>query len=89
MYTKAYWFGLYYNVQNSWVSYTANEGYATLAIDRLGNGQSSHHNALTTQIPLQVEILHLIIEAARSGNLPLPEPYSGARFDKIIAIGHS
>jgi pimeloyl-ACP methyl ester carboxylesterase len=71
------------------VSYAANEGYATLAIDRLGNGQSSHPNALTTQIPLQVEILHLIIEAARSGNLPLPEPYSGARFDKIIAVGHS
>jgi pimeloyl-ACP methyl ester carboxylesterase len=88
-YTKAYWFGLYYNVQNSWFSYAANEGYATLAIDRLGNGQSSHSDALTAQIPLQVEILRLINEAARSGNLPLPEAYSGASFDKIIAVGHS
>jgi pimeloyl-ACP methyl ester carboxylesterase len=88
-YTKSYWFGLYYSAENSWVSYAANEGYATLSIDRLGNGQSSKPDALTAQVPLQVEILHLIIDTARSGSLPLPAPYTGSSFNKTIVVGHS
>jgi pimeloyl-ACP methyl ester carboxylesterase len=88
-YAKSYWFGLYCSAENSRVSYAANEGYATLSIDRLGNGQSSKPDALTAQIPLKVEILHLIIDAARSGSLPLPAPYTGNSFNKTIVVGHS
>ncbi|PMD40183.1 alpha/beta-hydrolase [Hyaloscypha variabilis F] len=89
-YTREYWFGFNYGPQYSWASYASSAGYATLSIDRLGNGQSSHPDPiLTVQIPLQVEILHLIIAAARSGNLSLPAPYSGTKFSRIIAVGHS
>lgn len=38
----------------SWVDYASQEGYPTLAIDRLGNGNSSHPNGITeVQCPAQ------------------------------------
>ncbi|KAE9367308.1 alpha/beta-hydrolase [Stipitochalara longipes BDJ] len=87
-YTKGYWFGEYYSQENSWVTYASSKGYATLTIDRLGNGNSSHPNPITTvQLPYQAEQLHEIIAMARGGTLPLPVP--GTSFDKIIVVGHS
>ena len=89
-YTKAYWFGEYYNPDNSWVSYASSEGYATLTIDRVGNGHSSHPDPITiVQLPYQAEQVHKIIGMARGGTLPLPAPYTGTVFKKIILAGHS
>lgn len=89
-YTKAYWFGEYFNPDNSWVSYASSEGYATLTIDRVGNGDSSHPDPITiVQLPYQAEQVHQIIVMARGGTLPLPAPYTGTIFDKIILAGHS
>ncbi|PMD19374.1 hypothetical protein NA56DRAFT_705542 [Hyaloscypha hepaticicola] len=70
-YTKAYWFGLYYNVQNSWVSYAANQGYATLTIDRLGNDPTPDYRSCTLWQPSSTRAI------------------LRAKFDKIIAAGHS
>jgi pimeloyl-ACP methyl ester carboxylesterase len=38
---------------------------------------------------MEAEILHLIIEAAKSGKLPLPAPFTGTTFNKVILVGHS
>jgi pimeloyl-ACP methyl ester carboxylesterase len=86
-YTRGYWFGLYYSPDNSWVDYASSEGYATLSIDRLGNGLSSHPDPiLTVQLPYQAEELHEIITMARDGGLPYP---ANANFENIIVVGHS
>jgi pimeloyl-ACP methyl ester carboxylesterase len=57
-------------------------GYATLAIDELGVGESSHPpSALVTQNS-DALALHEVIAAARSNAL-------GERFAKIVVVGHS
>lgn len=72
--------------QESWVYYAAQQGYATLAVDRLCAGLSTRPNSLThCQLPLEAEVLHRIIKMARSGkisNVPIS-------FDKIVYVGHS
>lgn len=70
----------------SWIKYAANQGYPTLSIDRLCNGASSRPNGLVfCQLPLQAEVIHAIVEAARNGTLPEAKQ----SFDKIICVGHS
>jgi pimeloyl-ACP methyl ester carboxylesterase len=87
-YTKGYWFGEYYSQENSWVAFASALGYATLSIDRLGNGNSSHPDPIATvQLPYQTEQLHQIISMVRAGTLPLPVPDTS--FDKIVVVGHS
>lgn len=57
-------------------------------MDRIGNGLSEHPEPyLTPQLPLEVEIIHQIIVAARAGQLP-PSVTTKA-FNKIILAGHS
>ncbi|GIZ49301.1 hypothetical protein CKM354_001233300 [Cercospora kikuchii] len=91
-YDRDYWFGLAApgtkagQDEYSWAVYAANEGYATLSIDRLCTGNSSRPLSLTQcQAPLEAETLHAIIEAARSGTLPDVQQ----SFDKIVYTGHS
>ncbi|CZR64268.1 uncharacterized protein PAC_14166 [Phialocephala subalpina] len=98
-FTKSYWSGLGdpsitqgagapYGGQNySWISYASNEGYPTLAIDRLGNGLSDHPDPLTVLgTPLQTEIVHQLIVKARAGTLPSA---NGKAFNSVIYVGHS
>ncbi|KAF8857025.1 hypothetical protein BDZ45DRAFT_448805 [Acephala macrosclerotiorum] len=98
-FTKNYWSGLGdpsithsagapYGGQNySWIDYASNEGYPTLAIDRLGNGLSDHPDPLTVLgTPLQTEIVHQFILKARAGSLP---GANGKSFNAIIYAGHS
>jgi len=71
----------------SWISYAAFQGYPTLSIDRLGNGQSSHPDPIgEVQINAEVETIHQVILKARNGTL-FAQP--GRKFKKIIYVGHS
>jgi pimeloyl-ACP methyl ester carboxylesterase len=86
---RHYWNGYdfagipYQGSEYSWVQRASTAGYPTLAIDRLGNGFSSHPNPNTTvQLPTQVEINHAIVLAVKSGFL-------GQKFDDITYVGHS
>lgn len=88
---QAYWSGLGYpwaNFENeySWVAHAQSQGYATLAIDNLGNGYSDHPDPLNiVQSPLQIEIMHQIMLRLRAGSLPsISQPYT-----KIVFATHS
>lgn len=72
--------------QYSWVSHATSQGYATLAIDRLGNGNSTGPDPLqVVQAPLQIAITTQIISALKAGSLPhIPTKYS-----KVVLAGHS
>lgn len=70
------------------MAWASHEGYPTLAIDRLGNGNSSHPNGVTVvQCPAQAESIHQLILIAKStmaGSVGLPRSFS-----KIIFVGSS
>ncbi|KAJ2077831.1 hypothetical protein H4R24_004886 [Coemansia sp. RSA 988] len=58
-------------------------GFATLAIDRLGTGQSSWPPSLETGPNQQVATFHSIADQLRKGNI------GGIAFEKVVAVGHS
>jgi pimeloyl-ACP methyl ester carboxylesterase len=67
------------------VAYASHQGYPTLAIDRLGNGDSDHPDPiLVVQMPAHAEIAHGVVQLAKAGTSPLPRA-----FDKVIYVGHS
>lgn len=91
-YTRNYWSGLADpgtlagQDAYSWVTYAADQGYPTLSVDRLCNGDSSRPFSSThCQTPLNAETIHLVIDAARTGALPGVD----VAFEKIIFAGHS
>ncbi|MCX4097496.1 alpha/beta hydrolase [Nocardia sp. alder85J] len=58
-------------------------GYATLVVDRLGNGASTRPPALTLTATATAAALHDIVQAARRGLA------GAAPFAKVITVGHS
>lgn len=70
--------------QYSYARTAAAAGYATLAIDRLGDGTSSHPvdgNTLTAES--EGYVLHQIIQKLRAGAI------EGTAFNKVVTVGHS
>ncbi|KAF2163126.1 hypothetical protein M409DRAFT_57793 [Zasmidium cellare ATCC 36951] len=54
----------------SWIDYASEQGYPTLSVDRICNGQSSKPNGLLVcQVPFNAEVLHGVVEAARNGSV--------------------
>lgn len=63
-----------------------NFGYATLAYDRLGIGNSSHGDPKNEiQSFLEVEALAAVTRMLRNGSFPKVN----TTFDKIVHVGHS
>ncbi|KAJ6790216.1 hypothetical protein PWT90_10264 [Aphanocladium album] len=91
-YTKDYWSGPTTSdigpgsTNSSWIYYAAQQGYPTLAIDRVCNGHPSKPNGiLDCQLPLEAAVIEKVIKAARGGALP----GIATKFNKIIYVGHS
>lgn len=62
------------------------QGYSTLAIDRLGIGNSSHADPINViQARAEIEALNSITTMLRAGTVP----GLGSAFDKVIHVGHS
>ncbi|RKF53520.1 putative ctr copper transporter family protein [Erysiphe neolycopersici] len=88
-YTKNYWSGLGAPGEGidgdmySWIAYASKQGYPTLSIDRLGNGESDRPNGLAVvQMGSHIEVTQGIINALKRGLI-------GRRaFNKIIYVGH-
>ena len=57
-------------------------GYATLTVDRLGTGRSSHPPSAKLSGLVQADVLHQTVQKLRAGSL-------GPRFGKVIVGGHS
>ena len=73
----------------SWAAFASQQGYSTLAIDRLGFGKSGHPDPLQrVQLPYQAELYHDLIQQLRSQSqrrtTTIPD-----NWDKIIWVGHS
>ncbi|KAK4508118.1 hypothetical protein PRZ48_001856 [Zasmidium cellare] len=76
---KHYWDTGNYSYVNNFLK----TGYVTFAYNRLGVGNSDHPDPLqTVQAPVEIEILHALIDALRRGRL------SSRCFSKIVGIGH-
>ncbi|WP_245745985.1 alpha/beta hydrolase [Nocardia altamirensis] len=58
-------------------------GFATLIVDRLGNGASTHPPSVTLTATATAQALHEIVQTARRG-------IAGAQpFGKVVTVGHS
>lgn len=88
---QEYWSGIGYpNTtfagQYSWVHRATSQGYSTLAIDNLGNGQSDRPDPISTvQLPLQLELIRTLIRSLRSGTTSCLDK----SFNKVIFVTHS
>ncbi|KXG50215.1 uncharacterized protein PGRI_061820 [Penicillium griseofulvum] len=88
-YSKDYWSALGISgVQSrlySWVDFATRRGYATLSIDRAGDGASSRPNPFhTDQIPLHAAVANQIATQLKRGQI-----IRGRSFEKVIYVGHS
>lgn len=86
-YTKEYWnrgsWG-YGDPKYSWTLAMNRAGYATLAVDKLGNGASSHPDPVyDVQLPLQMEAMHTLITQIKAGTAGIPIP------SQYIFVAHS
>jgi len=72
----------------SWEYHANRAGYATVAIDRLGSGRSSHPLSAFVDITSNSTALHNLVQALRAGDVPAP---SGQRvaFSEVALVGHS
>ncbi|RDH27528.1 Alpha/beta hydrolase family-domain-containing protein [Aspergillus welwitschiae] len=88
-YTKDYWSALGMLGDQSrlysWVDFATRRGYATLSIDRAGDGASSHPNPFhTDQISLHAAVANRIAVELKRGKI-----IHGRSFEKVIYVGHS
>jgi len=81
-YRGIYWDFPYQPERYSYVRALVADGYATLDIDRLGFGSSSHPLSPLVTMETGAHAIHQVIQAARNGTL-------GVRFDRVIVVGHS
>ncbi|NKY51402.1 alpha/beta hydrolase [Nocardia vermiculata] len=58
-------------------------GYATLVVDRLGNGNSTHPPSTSLSATATAQHLHDLVQAAKHGI------DGAAPFDKVVTVGHS
>jgi len=72
----------------SWEAAAARAGYATAAIDRLGNGDSSHPLSTFVDITSNSTALHDVVQALRAGEVAAPGDERVA-FSKVVLVGHS
>ncbi|CAH0026877.1 unnamed protein product [Clonostachys rhizophaga] len=86
-YDKSIWSGTGYGAQYDWQAFATNQGYHTLAIDRLGHGSNPERPdpLAVVQGSFHIEMIHKLISIVRnqSGN-PL-----GRTFNKVVYVSHS
>ena len=81
-YSDIYWNFPYDPAQYSYVRAMVGAGYATLAFDPVGFGQSSHPLSALVTIETDAYVTHQVIQAARNGTF-------GPTFSHVILVGHS
>lgn len=71
----------------SWEAAAAKAGYATLAIDRIGAGASTHPPSTLVTIDSNATAVHDVVQALRVGKVA--SPGHPAVFAKVVVVGHS
>ena len=72
----------------SWEYHANRAGYATVAIDRLVSGPSSHLLSTFVDITSNSTALHNLVQALRAGEVPAPNGHRVA-FSEVALVGHS
>jgi pimeloyl-ACP methyl ester carboxylesterase len=73
----------------SWEAAAAHAGYATLSIDRIGNGRSSRPPSPAVNITSNADVVRQVVRQLRSGKVPAPAGGAAVAYDKVILVGHS
>jgi pimeloyl-ACP methyl ester carboxylesterase len=81
-YNHTYWDFPYQPTKYSYLDAAVRAGYAVLAIDRIGEGQSSHPPSSQIVFPNTIYTLHQVVDDLLHGTLE-------TKFDSVIEIGHS
>ncbi len=71
----------------SFVASATEAGYATLAIDRIGSGQSGRPLSVLVDINQNASVVHQVVQALRAGTISGPGGAVG--FPKVVLVGHS
>ncbi|KAH8198848.1 hypothetical protein TruAng_006956 [Truncatella angustata] len=84
-YDSSMWSGFGYSSTYDWQLFASRQGYPTLAVDRLGHGINANYPDPfeIVQGPLQVELLHSLIELLKGGNSRV------GQVDGLVYVGHS
>jgi len=87
-YNKLYWTGLGLPKDQAepydWTRVATDKGYAVLAIDRPGSGNSTHPDSvLEVQASLEAEVIHKVVQQLRNGKI------GDKKFSKVAYVGHS
>jgi len=72
----------------SYVQALTDAGYATLNIDRLGDGVSSHPSGTALTMHAGAFALHQVVQAIRSGSMVVPS-LGRVRAERVELVGHS
>ncbi|MFF5985869.1 alpha/beta hydrolase [Prauserella flavalba] len=81
-YARYYWDFPYEPETYSYVRAANSAGYATLAIDRIGDGKSTRPPGVQLTWDTAADTVNQVITALRAGDL-------GESFDKVALVGHS
>jgi alpha-beta hydrolase superfamily lysophospholipase len=81
-YGREYWDYGYDPAAYSFVRFMNGQGLATLNVDRLGIGASSHPPSVSLTVDSEAFVLDQLVGAARRGDL-------GRRWPRIVTTGHS
>lgn len=87
-YSHVYWDFPYKPAQYSYVNALTAAGYATLAIDRIGVGESDHPPAADLTIAGSAHTLHQVIQQLRSATITAPS-FGRVVGRRIVLVGHS
>lgn len=83
-YTRYYWDFPYQTEHYSYVRSATKRGYATLNLDRIGNGASDHPaDSSLIDLNSNAYVVHQVVEALRAGQV------GSTSFAKVIVVGHS
>ena len=82
-YSHIYWDFPYHPERYSYVRAMSRAGYATLNLDRLGIGASSHPPANALTRDSEAYVTHQLVQLALSGGL------DGRSFERVVLVGHS
>jgi pimeloyl-ACP methyl ester carboxylesterase len=78
-----YWDLPYQPDRYSTVNYLIRHGYATLNLDRIGDGRSDHPLSPLVSAPSQAEVVHQLVGKLKAGKI------GSARFAHVGLVGHS
>lgn len=87
-YDHNYWAFPLKSGRYSYVEDALDAGFATLNIDRLGSGGSSHPNPFQLDLHTGATSIHQVVQALRSGTLTVPQ-FGTVKAERVMLVGHS